>query len=534
MHCTICVLKVKRSTNKPVSVQVSERLEQLDPKPYKINGMSEVVAFIKSQLDRHFFIIGDYDVDGVMATGIMYKVLTYLGADVEYYIPHRFTDGYGANPAIVSGDDKHTGVPNGSVVIMVDNGIVTFPAVDAANEKGCDVIIIDHHLKAESGILPNAKFIIDPNAIEGQCEFTDYCGAGLCYKFAEECDLPAEFLEELSALAAYATIADVVPLKGENWLIASNLDKGYCNTGLNAIMKEMNVGEEPTSDDAGFKVCPAINAPGRLIDDGATQSLELILEQDPTIAEEMAKELKRLNDERKALVECSLNKAEKIIASEGLDKCIAIVADILSGIVGIVAGKLAEKYHVPAFIFAKQDDSEIIKGSARTYGDNHLKRLLDITKDLLLKYGGHAAAAGLSMEEANLDEFKKVMNENITIPEEDDVIYYQGKVTPDNFVDLIEELEKAAPYGEGNPPFMFKADLTIKDNKPYVQMGKFLKLITNEDIDVLCFDIVPETGDIGKRVEVVGPISVNKYKGKIKMQIEAKHLTFKGGNLNNG
>ena len=510
---------MKRRTNETLADLVTARLEQINPKAYKIKGMSDVASYIKANRKRHFFIIGDYDVDGVMATSIMYKLLSYLKIDVEYYIPHRFSDGYGANPQIVDL------IPDNSVVIMVDNGIVAFPAVTAAKEKGCNVIILDHHLKAENGEFPDADFIIDPNAIDGQCKFTDYCGAGLCYKLAELMDISESLLEECSALAAYATIADVVPLRGENWLIASNLDKAYCNTGLNTLLHEMKVEGTPSSDDAGFKVCPAINAPGRLIDDGATRSLELMLEDDPAEAENKAKNLRLRNEERKMLVEIGMKKVEKILARDGFDRCIAIITDIHPGIVGIVAGKLAEKYLVPSFVFADAGNG-IIKGSARTAGDNHLKKMLDSVSDLLTKYGGHAAAAGLSMPIENIEAFRERIAEISKPVNIDDMLLYDDEVDQDNFLDAISEIERAAPYGEGNPPFIFKTSLSINDKRPYIMLGKYLKLVTNENIDVLCFDEVPDTGAITTAVDVLGPISVNEYKGKPIKQIEAKTLVF--------
>lgn len=511
---------MKRRTNESLTDLVTARLEQINPKTYVIKGLFEVASYISANRKRHFFIIGDYDVDGVMATAIMYKLLSYLKIDVEYYIPHRFSDGYGANPQIV---DR---IPDNSVVIMVDNGIVAFPAVTAAKEKGCNVIILDHHLKAESNEYPDADFIIDPNAIEGQCEFTDYCGAGLCFKLAETMNVPDSLLEECSALAAYATIADVVPLKGENWLIASNLDKAYLNTGLNALLQEMKVEGTPSSDDAGFKVCPAINAPGRLIDDGATRSLELMLEDDPDAAEEKAGKLRLRNEERKMLVETGMNKVNKIIARDGFDRCIAIITDIHPGIVGIIAGKLAEKYLVPSFVFADAGNG-IIKGSARTAGNNHLKQMLDSVSDLLTKYGGHAAAAGLSMPVENIGEFRKRIAAISKPVNTEDMLLYDEEVDKENFLDAISEIERAAPYGEGNPPFIFKTSLSINDKRPYIKLGtKYLKLVTNENIDVLCFDEVPDTGDITTRVDVLGPISVNEYKGKPVKQIEAKTLVF--------
>ncbi len=500
---------------------IEERLRKINPKRYEIEGLKEVASFIRNNRNRHFFVIGDYDVDGVMATSIVMKILNWLRIDGEFYIPHRFTDGYGANPKII---EK---VSNNSVVILVDNGIVAFDAVNAAKEKGCSIIILDHHLKADTGELPAADFLIDPNAVD-QCEFVDYCGAGLAYKLAEAIDYPR--MDEISVLAAYATIADCVSLTGENWLIAQSLNKIDKNIGLKALCSVM--GDEMHDENAaGFKICPAINAAGRLLDNGATHSVNLMLCRDTEQALNLAKYSKQLNEERKMLVEYSLRRAEKVLGnfdSSNKKSIVIIVPKVPEGIVGIVAGKLAEKYNVPTVVCSRLENG-FIKGSARSEGErNHLKNILDGCKDLLLKYGGHKAAAGLTLSEGNFEDFKErfdslCLKENV---KSDNAEVIEMDIS--DIEEILDILSKAAPYGQDNPRIVFKTKTTLRENKPFSMVGKYLKLIDKDNIDIMCFDDLPDTGNIlgGEDISIIGYPSANVFRKKPVYQMEALNIKF--------
>lgn len=501
---------------------VDRRLAFINPKTYTINGLNEVADFILNNKERHYFIIGDYDVDGVMATSGLTMILRALGHDVEYYAPKRFTDGYGANVRIIDM------VPPNSVIILVDNGIVAFDAINAAKAKGCTVIILDHHLGAENGALPNADIIIDPNAIAGQCDFTAYCGAGLVHKLAQILPLPVELQEEIEVLAAYATIADQVSLTGENWLLTQKLNKAYLNIGLNALCEKFTIWE-PDEGDAGFKICPALNAPGRLLDDGAMLAISLILEEDEEKATELASKLHRLNEDRKGLVDVAMDKALALVARDGFDKAICIVTDIPVGIVGIVAGRLTEKFHVPAFVLSDAGNG-IIKGSARTWGDNHLKKVLDKCKPVLLKYGGHAAAAGLSLEAKNFELFKRLCSRNCVLSDDAVNIYYDINCKPDDIAATIAAIKQAAPYGQDNPPISIKIGLALPSGETpkFKALGKYKKLFSTENIDVLCFDNIPEEATIlsSNSIDVIGYPSINHFRGKETLQVEGVYINF--------
>lgn len=512
----------KMTTVAEIKAMVNERLAYINPQRYAINGINEVWQFILDNKTRHFFIIGDYDADGVFATTELVTLLQHFGLRVDWYCPHRFTDGYGANPQIIKM------VPGNSVVILVDNGIVAFDAVEAAKTKGCSVIILDHHLGSEDGRLPNADIIIDPNAIEGQCEFTAYCGAGLVYKLAEIAfkgneEDPA-FLQ-IGNLAAFGTVGDCVDLIGENWVIVrEHIKDTMYNLGLVALCELFNI-TEANEGDAGFRICPALNAPGRLLDDGATLSVSLLLEQDFDIAREKAKQLKALNEERKRLVEVGVQRAEECkILRENL-ACF-VVSDIPEGIVGIVAGRMAEKYKVPSFCFAYKDE-ENLKGSARTYGDNHLKKILDGVSECLSKYGGHKSAAGLSLPVANLDNFIEGVSAQCIRSIGDDVIGINIKAK--DAAEIYEIIREAAPFGQANPQFVFTIEDTLVPDKKtkmlYRNIKQYKKLL-GKNLDILCFEVVPDENEITEKVEITGNLSQNVFRGVATTQIEALKYNF--------
>lgn len=512
----------KTKTIAEIKAMVNERLAYINPKRYVIPAMDAVWQFILNNATRPFFIIGDYDADGVFSTAELYFLLTTFGITPEWYDPHRFTDGYGANPQIIKM------VPENAVLILVDNGIVAFDAVEAAKAKGCLVIILDHHLGSEDGRLPDADFIVDPNAIDGQCEFTAYCGAGLVFKLAEVAFKGKEddpmFLQ-IANLAAFGTVGDCVDLIGENWLIVKeHIHDTMYNIGLVALCELFNI-KEADEGDAGFKICPALNAPGRLLDDGATLSVSLLLEQDFNIAREKAKQLKALNEERKRLVEVGVERAEdcKILRD---NLAVFAVSNIPEGIVGIVAGRMAEKYKVPAFCFAYKDENTL-KGSARTYGENHLKNILDGVSDCLIKYGGHKSAAGLSLRADKLDDFIDGVSAQCTKSIGDDVTGVPVKAT--DAAKIYEVIREAAPFGQANPQFVFEVtEYLVPDNKTkklYREMGKYKKLF-GKNLDVLCFDVIPDEHEITEKVEITGYISENVFLGKTTTQIETLKYNF--------
>lgn len=517
-----------------------DRLHYLAPAINPIKGIDKAVELIRTAVaeNRHIHIVGDYDVDGICGTAIAYKGLTaYISkvgstSTVTPRLPRRQTEGYGLSVKIVEE------IPENSLLLTVDNGIVAFDAIKLAKKKKMTVIITDHHLRAEDGELPKADVLIDPNAIARQSSFTGYCGAGISVKLMVALDPDnIELNNELYVLAAIATVADVVPIRDENFLIAQFLTQAELNKGLKKLIDLFDI-VNITEGDCGFKICPALNAMGRLYDAGAEESMKLLLSDDTEEVQKLGETLFKTNEERKLMTEDSVVRAEEIIREHGYegDNPLCILGDFHEGIVGIIAGRLAEKYKVPCFVFAPtekttEDGDVIIKGSGRSYGDNNLKQILDCCKELLGKYGGHAAAAGVSMPLENFDSFREESSMFAFATEDTDVIYYDIEVSSDKIREQAEKLyatqRLCAPYGEQNPEPVFllrNVQLLPKDGKVYRLMGnheQHIKLF-GKDVDFVCFDLSKKYFDFEEptKIDFVGKLGVNYFNDNEYYQFE--------------
>ncbi len=506
---------------------VEERLKKLNPHEVKIPILADVKAFIDEALineKRTLYIFTDYDVDGVTSDACAVKLFKYVypGTKIIHRTPHRLSEGYGISLKAVPE------IPDNSLLVTIDNGIVAFDPIRAAKEKGCKIVVIDHHLGKEDGSLPEADYIVDPNAISGQAEFTGYCGCGLTYKLSQEYDLPKILSDELRGLAALATVADCVPLREENWMIAKDLPMALNNYPIYLMAQAYNL-YGLSEGDAGFKICPTLNAPGRLEDAGAEKSARFLLGE-----QNLLEELIALNEQRKALTETYMEQATKMIEEQGIanDNAISLVMEVPEGLVGIIAGRIAEKYQCPAFVFARVEDG-IIKGSARTFGDNNVKQILDNCSDLLDRYGGHAAAAGLSLQESNLEEFKE-RTCSLSVRDTDEDVYYDIELSPyyvqKSIIETLNALEEIRPFGEENDEPIFyipNVRLFPQAGKTYKTMGadnQHLKLF-GKDFDIVYFGKAAEYLEKPyDRVNVVGKLGANHFNGKVSYQIEAVYL----------
>lgn len=506
---------------------IDNAIERINPRVVPIPILKEVKDFIDYAVlieKRTMFIFTDYDVDGVTSDTVAVKLFRYVypEAEIIHRTPKRLSEGYGFSMKVLPE------VPDNSILITIDNGIVAFDPIKAAKEKGCKVVVIDHHLGAEDGRLPDADFIVDPNAIEGQAAFTGYCGCGLIYKLSQMYKLPKCLAEELRGLAALATIADCVPLEQENWLIARDLNFAAGNTAIGALLEAYNIWDF-TEGDAGFKVCPTLNAPGRLEDDGAAKAVKFLL-GDLSLLDEMI----ALNEQRKELTETLMDTADILIEKEGVgkDNAICLVMDAPEGIVGILAGRIAEKYQCPTIVCARVGDGKL-KGSARTCGNNHLKRILDKCSDLLLGYGGHAAAAGLTFLEANLPKVVERLNK-LCVKEKYDAMYYDFEISPfyvqKSIVKILDSLDTLRPFGQNNPePIFYISGLRL-----YPRGGGLFKTMGNKqqhlklfgrDIDVVMFGKADEyISNPYNKINVVGKVGVNSFNGNDSYQMEALYL----------
>ena len=530
----------KRGSYADIDSLMRDRLLFLDPQINVIKGVDKAVRLIKKAVanNRHIHIVGDYDVDGICGASISYMgIKEYIKKEgsmstVTPRLPRRQTEGYGLSAKIVEE------IPEGSLLLTVDNGIVAFDAIKLARSKKMTVIVTDHHLRSENGELPDADVLIDPNAVPEQCDFTGYCGAGIALKLMVALDPDnIELNNQLYVLASLATIADVVPLQNENFVIAQFLKQADLNIGLKKlidIFDIVNINEK----DCGFKICPALNAVGRLLDAGAEESMKLLLAETETIAQTLALELYQYNEARKEMTENSVVEAEEIIQRLGYqnDNPLCVLGEFHEGIIGIIAGRLAEKYKVPCFVFSPtekmtEDGDVILKGSGRSYGDNNLKSILDNCKKLLGKYGGHKAAAGVSMPYENFIKFREKAAKFAVTTEDADIEYYDIELTPSFLKEQCEKavasLEACAPYGEGNPEPVFlirNIQLIPKEGKFYKLMGnheQHIKLFGN-NVDFVAFDLAHKYFELGEpvKIDLVGTLGVNYFNNNLYYQIE--------------
>ncbi len=513
-------------------------------KEYKIKNIEKAKDIILEHLHDKITIVGDYDCDGICASAIMKIAINKLGGkNVTVRLPKRFSEGYGLSEKIVDEIDE-------GLLITVDNGIAAFDAIEKAKEKGLTVLLTDHHLPAEDGRIPNADLIINPNAIPDSADFSGYCGAGIAYKICELLLPPkyASLATKLKSLAAIATVADVMPLVEENRSIVKNglvdMTKSAGRTaGLGALLKLLDLNFHINEKNIGFKIGPIINAPGRLFDDGAERSFKLIsnnhsLEE----AQEDAAELIKINEERKSIKEKEL----KIIEQNIVDNCligdnifVIYEPELTEGLVGIYAGNIAEKYGVPCFVLTNSDDPEILKGSGRTANGVNIKTVLDENSEFLVKYGGHAEAAGISVKMDDFEDFRAAMLKSVPkLDEASDDVFYDIETSVENMAETLDELAVYAPYGQGNPEIVF----LFKNFVLSPSYGKFFTTLGDSDqhlklfgkgVTAIGFGMTEKYIKMGmpKKVDIVGTVNVNWFMGKSTTQIEiidfADSSTFK-------
>lgn len=413
-------------------------------------------------------VIGDYDVDGVISTFMLYSALKRTGADVIYEIPHRINDGYGINKNII---DKVL-EEGAKTIITCDNGISAIEPIDYAKKKGLKVVVTDHHdvpfEENENGrvyVKPNADAIINPKQRDCSYPFKQLCGAGVALKFIEHLydnmGINKKEADAFIEYAAIATVCDVVDLIGENRIIVKKgleLINNTKNIGLKALIKESGLENKKISTyHLGFIIGPCINASGRL--DIAKKGVELLLTLDEDKALEYAKELVSLNNERKNMTLKGVKEVLEEIENSSLKDDKLIIAynkEIHESIAGIIAGRIKETYNKPTIVLTCGED--YVKGSGRSIENYNIFEGLLKCKDILIKFGGHPMAAGLSLEEKNVELLRKRMNEDSNLTDEDlirkvslDMHLPLDKIT----IEIAEELKLLEPYGKGNEKPLF-------------------------------------------------------------------------------
>lgn len=530
---------VEQVVEENTGIKISEllRSQETDEDPY-LYGLEECVSIVKGCIERNvdISIVGDYDADGVTSTTILSLGIEEITQRKPMvHIPKRFSEGYGLNMSIV---EK---IPSG-LMITVDNGIAAVEQIKRAKEKGLTVVVIDHHIKRDDGIIPPADAVLDPNAIEGSA-YTYYCGAGLAYRFIKALNPDTKLDKKLIALAGIGTVADVMMLQGANrYLVKQSLQyvkTGYVTYGLFNLLKAVDMPVEPTSTDYGFKIGPCINASGRLYDDGGDRVYDLLLkdcvpnsyemfEMEQEVRE-MAQEIVDTNEARKELVFTTMQTVYESIGEVKTAPIVLYIPKLHEGIVGIIAGKLAEKYNMPAIVLTDSSKKGILKGSGRSVPEVHMKKLLDKVSSYLIGYGGHAGAAGLSLYKDSLDMFRQCLESELkdvklTPP---DIVYYDLEICEKDIPDMAEHLKKYEPYGEGNPKIRFLLEnftASPKGSSHYVIMGSqkdHVKIIGN-NISLMGFGMAQRYSEDGfpMNIDVIGELGINYFNGQVYYQLE--------------
>jgi len=447
--------------------------------PWLLKDMEKAVKELEKIISekKKIRVIGDYDVDGICSSYILTTGFRILGAEVDTAIPHRIHDGYGLNENLI----RECAADGIDFIVTCDNGIAAASQIELATEMGIQVIVTDHHevpYVEEAGlrreILPKALAVIDPKQEADDYPFPEICGGVVAYKLiqalAEDTGNPKlnEALEELLEFAALATVCDVMELKEENRIIVKEGLKRMRRTknlGLACLLEANGVNPESLSAyHLGFVIGPCLNATGRL--DTAVRALELLNSETKGQAMTAAIQLKELNDNRKSLTLEGVEKAIQYIEDNGVDKdpvMIVYLPGVHESLVGIIAGRIREKYQHPVFVLT--DAEEGIKGSGRSIETYHMYEEMTAVNQFFIKYGGHKMAAGLSMAKENLEPFRKALNENAKLTEDDlvskvhiDMELPLGEVSKE----LVEDMEKLEPFGVANSkPIFAQKDVTF-------------------------------------------------------------------------
>ncbi len=461
----ISLLLVRRGlkTAKEVKKFFRPSLNDLED-PFLMPDMQKAVTRLNQALGNkeRILIYGDYDVDGTTAVSLVYKYLRAYTSNLDYYIPDRYDEGYGISK---KGIDYayDTGV---TLIIALDCGIKAIQKIDYAKEKGIDFIICDHHMPDES--LPRAVAVLDAKRVDSIYPYEHLSGCGVGFKFMQAFAISNKFpfseLEKLLEFTAVSIASDIVPITGENRVLAYYGLKQINSSpsiGLKSIIDVCGLsGKEITISDIVFKIGPRINASGRMMK--GKEAVELLLAKDITTARKMSESINQYNEERRELDKKITDEANEIIHQCGhvkdLNAIIVYNPNWHKGIIGIVASRLTEKYYRPAVVLTKS--SELITGSARSVTGFDIYKAIEGCRDLLENFGGHTYAAGLSLKEENLEAFKEKFTELAS----EDIVPEQ--ITPqidiDSFLDLKEitpkfltDLNKMSPFGPNNQKPIF-------------------------------------------------------------------------------
>jgi len=530
--------------------QLEASLSRLIP-PEKLSNNLQMARLLADAIasNKRMLVIGDYDADGATATAVAIRGLRSMGANVDYLVPNRFEYGYGLTPEIVdlaAADLTANNLIKPDIIITVDNGIASVEGVERANALGIQVLVTDHHLPGDD--TPQAACIVNPN--QRGCEFPSKHLAGVGVMFYVLLALRAELrsrgayenkvapnLTELLDLVALGTVADLVKLDDNNRILVEQglrrIRAGKCCPGISALFKlagrdMSNAGAQ----DMGFSIGPRLNAAGRL--DDMSLGIACLLTDDETAAQQMAQRLHELNQERRS-IEADMQDAANIALDDfDVDGCYSMSIYDESwhqGVIGILASRIKERYHRPVIAFARAGDSQpgMLKGSGRSIKCLHLRDALDLLSkrhpDLLIKFGGHAMAAGLSIQEANFErfhtEFEAVVGSLLTSAELESSLEVDGGLeTQDMGWDTAAAIERQV-WGQGFPQPTFFDEFSVREQR--IVGERHLKLTLEKNGRPVSAIYFQQQELLPKRIWAAYQLETNRYKDVESIQLNIKH-----------
>jgi single-stranded-DNA-specific exonuclease len=496
--------------------------------PLTMRDMPRAVARLREAIrdGQKILIYGDYDVDGTTSVVLLTKAIELAGGAASHYVPHRLKDGYGMRPEVV----ENAAAEGVKLIVSVDTGIRAAEVVRRANELGVDVIVTDHHLPETD--LPPALAVLNPNRPDCPYPEKNLCGAGVAFKLAQAllATLPwppekaRRVCESLLKLVAIATVADVVPLTGENRIMVKYGLAGLGavrNAGLRALLDVAGFtgNTVPTARQVAFQMAPRLNAAGRM--DTAMAVIELFLTGDPARARELAQQLDGQNTERRQVEDEIRDTCERLAVDESAAALVYYAENWHRGVLGIVASRLVERLHRPVFVIGRNPEDGLAQGSGRSIAAFHLLEAMEAMPDLFVRFGGHQYAAGVTLEAARVDEFRQRLNAYAAarlspedfLPRLDvDAVIELGDITDPG----IQEVLALAPFGHGNPPPLVAALDVEVAGQPVVMKEKHLRVMVRQNgrtLALKAWNFAGRAGEMppGARVDIAFTLEEDAY-----------------------
>lgn len=562
------VLANRGVNSRNAAVRFLRPLERYMHDPALFMDMDKAASITENAVTngKKIVVYGDYDVDGVSSTVILLKTLRFLKADVSYYIPHREREGYGLNEGAV----RRLAESGANLIIACDNGISSLSETELAVSLGLEAVIIDHHEPGfiigpdgKRDLLPSAGAVVDHKRADCAYPYKQLCAAAMCYKFAQvllarcAANPAVGFWEELLSFAAIATVCDIVPLLDENRIITvaglEVINRGTTNTGLKTFIDIRGLtGKRFTVYDAGFVIGPCINAAGRL--DSAELAVELFTTADPARALALATKLSELNDARKQLTNDGVERAMKALLSpECASRKVYVVydPDMPESVAGIVAGRVKDATNHPTLIITKASVAGLAKGSARSIPGYDMFKELYNCRELFLRFGGHAMAAGLTLKDSLVPELADRLNAACVLTPDDfeQILMIDGELSLGAAtMKLAEELERLAPFGKDCDEPLFAAYNVVCDRVERIGNDKRTLRFTFSDgftgkVKGVAFGMfdsfqsalmsgLGEAAVFGDAVLSIGPVimdiafnvGINEYNGLKSLQLKVRDV----------